>query len=71
MRLDRLRTEEEHFGYLGVRLTVDDEPRDLKFARRQRVDAGSVDLAGLRASVDALAEPTQLALGGGSTRSTR
>jgi hypothetical protein len=34
----------------GVNLdnvTVDDEPRDLKFARCQRLDAGSVGLAGL------------------------
>jgi len=68
--LDRLRAEKERLGDLRVRVAIDDEPRDLKFARRQRLDAGSVRLAGWRASVDksvdVLAEPSQLALGRGS-----
>jgi hypothetical protein len=32
VRLDCFRAEEERFGDLRVGLTVDDEPRDLKFA---------------------------------------
>jgi hypothetical protein len=37
--LDRLRTEEQRFSDLRVRTTVYYEPRDLKFALRQRLDA--------------------------------
>ena len=35
MRLDRLRAEEEHFGDLRVRFTLDDEPRDRAAAERE------------------------------------
>jgi hypothetical protein len=68
MRLDRLRAEEERFGDLRVRPAVDDEPRDLKFARCQRLDAGSVGLAGLCASVDVLPRRTLRTLPRAHTR---
>jgi hypothetical protein len=39
VRLDRLRTEEERFGNLRIRPTVDHKPRDLELALGQSFDA--------------------------------
>src|SRR2546430_15418916 len=62
VRLDRLLAEEELRGDLGIRLAVDDEPRDLELAFGQRLDRGPAGFARPRAAVDAMAEPSQLAL---------
>ena len=65
VRLDRLGTDEELLGDLPVGLTVDDPPRDLELAPGQALDAAFTGgRRRLRAPVDAVAELTQLVLGG-------
>jgi hypothetical protein len=59
--LDRLLTEEELCGDLGIRLAVDDKPCDLKLPFGQRLDSGPVGLARPRATVDAMPELSQFA----------
>src|SRR5688572_29033826 len=63
VRLDGLRTEKEALGDLGVRSAIDDEPRDLTFAFRQRIDTDRIHLAGMRAPMDVAAQPPEIVIG--------
>ena len=58
--LDRLLANDQLGGDLAVRPAVHDEPCHLKLALRQRLDAGRVALARTRATVDVVAERSQL-----------
>ena len=73
VRLDRLRTSEKHVRNLRIGPTINDEPRDLKLALRQRCNADSIALTRPSAPVDAMAKVSQFALGCGtiSERATR
>jgi hypothetical protein len=58
------RTEEERFGNLWICPAINDEPRDLELAPRERFDAGPVELGRAGAAVDAMAKASQFAFGG-------
>lgn len=60
VRLHGLGAEEEGRGDLGIRPAIDDEPRDLLLALRQRFDTDRIRLAGLRSPMHVAAEPAQL-----------
>jgi hypothetical protein len=58
--LDSLLAEEQLRGDLRIRLAVGDQPCHLEFAFGQRLQSGLVRLARARASVDGMAELSQL-----------
>src|SRR3954465_7223896 len=61
--LDRLLAEEQLGRDLGVRLSVDDQARDLQLTRGQSFKPGRAVFARCCPAVDAVAELAQLALG--------
>src|SRR4051812_38970831 len=63
VRLDRLLAEEQLRCDLGVRLSVDDQARDLQLTRGQSFEPGRAVFARCCPAVDAVAELAQLALG--------
>src|SRR4051812_25810906 len=60
VRLDRFLAEEQLCRYLGIRLTIHDQPCHLELTCGQGLDSDPVGFARPRAAVDAMAELPQL-----------